>query len=99
MKLQGNRNYSVEIISDNPKEGLLSKETVVESELENYIQNKSFDCKVNVNRILSDERCKYFKHFMPANTTSARNSYKENHQLHKAGNFVKIYISQVFDIV
>jgi len=90
------RAFSVEIVSDNPSEGLLSKETVLETELENYLSRNVPNCNFDVKRINSDDRCRYFRHYMPTNKTTARHSYKENHQLHKSGNFVKIYISEVF---
>jgi len=90
------RAFSVEIVSDNPAEGLLSKETVLESELERYLSSNVPNCTVDLQRIHSDDRCKYFQHYMPNNKTTAKHSYKENHQLHKSGNFVKLYISEVF---
>ena len=90
------RAFSVEIVSDNPSQGLLSKETVKEIDLENYLKDKAANCNVDFNRIYSDERCRYFQHYMPTNKTTARHSYKENHKLHKSGNFVKLYISEVF---
>lgn len=90
------RAFSVEIVSDNTSEGLLSKETVLETELEKYLSINVPNCNVDLGRISSDNRCKYFQHYMPKNKTTAKHSYKENHQLHKSGNFVKLYISEVF---
>jgi hypothetical protein len=90
------RAFSVEIVSDNPLEGLLSKQTVWETELENYLSSNVPNCIVDLQRIHSDDRCKYFQHYMPTNKTTAKHSYKENHQLHRSGNFVKLYISEVF---
>lgn len=90
------RAFSVEIVSDNPSEGLLSKETVSQNELGNYLSSKAPNCIVDLQRIYTDGRCKYFQHHMPTNKTTAKNSYKENNQLHRSGNFVKLYISEVF---
>jgi hypothetical protein len=90
------RAFSVAIVSDNPSEGLLSMETVLETELEKYLSSNVPSCNVDLERISSDDRCKYFKHYMPKNKTTAKHSYKENHHLHKSGNFVKLYISEVF---
>ena len=90
------RKFSIEIVSDDPKQGLLSKETVSQDELENYLSSKVPECIVDLQRIYTDNRCKYFEHYMPKNKTTAKHSYKENHQLHKSGNFVKLYISEVF---
>ena len=91
----GVRAFSVEIVSDNPADGLLSKETVFENCLADYLSSKVPDCKVDLQRIYTDDRCKYFMHYMPKNRTVTMHSYKENNQLHKAGNFVKLYISEV----
>ena len=90
------RAFSVEIVSDNPADGLLSKETVFENCLADYLSTKLPDCNVDLKRIYTDDRCRYFQHYMPTNKTTAKYSYKENHQLHKSGNFVKLYISEVF---
>lgn len=90
------RAFSVEIVSDNPKEGLLSKETVFENYLADYLLSKVPYCSVNLKRIYTDDRCRYFRHYMPTNKTTTKHSYKENHQLHTSGNFVKLYISEVF---
>lgn len=90
------RAFSVEIISDNPADGLLSKETVNENRLADYLASKVPNCEVDLKRIYTDDRCRYFQHYMPTNKTTAKHSYKENHLLHKSGNFVKLYISEVF---
>lgn len=90
------RAFSVEIVSNNPADGLLSKETVFENHLADYLLSKVPDCNVDLNRIYTDDRCRYFRHYMPTNKTVTMHSYKENNQLHKAGNFVKLYISEVF---
>lgn len=90
------RAFSVEIVSDNPADGLLSKETVFENFLADYLSSKVPNCKVDLERIYTDDRCRYFQHYMPTNKTTAKHSYKENHRLHKSGNFVKLYISEVF---
>lgn len=89
------RAFSVEIVSDNPADGLLSKQTVLENELEFYLSSKAPLCNVDFTRIYTDDRCRYFQHYMPMNKTTAKHSYKENHKLHKSGNFVKLYISEV----
>jgi hypothetical protein len=90
------RAFSVEIVSDNHADGLLSKETVNENCLADYLSSKVPNCEVDLERIYTDDRCRYFQHYMPANKTTAKHSYKENHRLHKSGNFVKLYISEVF---
>lgn len=90
------RVFSVEIVSDNQADGLLSKETVDENCLADYLSIKVPNCKVDLKRICTDDRCRYFQHYMPTNKTTAKHSYKENHRLHKSGNFVKLYISEVF---
>jgi len=90
------RAFSIEVVSDNPAEGLLSKETVSEKDIEKYLSTKVPNCNVDLKRIYTDDRCRYFQHYMPTNKTTAKHSYKENHKLHKSGNFVKLYISQVF---
>ena len=90
------RAFSVEIVSDNPAEGVLSKETVDENCLADYLAAKVPNCKVDLERIYTDDRCRYFRHYMPMNKTTAKHSYKENHRLHKFGNYVKLYISEVF---
>lgn len=90
------RAFSVEIVSNNPADGLLSKETVYENGLADYLLSKAPDCNVDLQRVYTDDRCRYFQHYMPKNKTTAKHSYKENHKLHKSGNFVKIYISEVF---
>lgn len=90
------RSFSVEIVSDNPADGLLSKETVSENDIAVYLSNKVPKCNVDLQRIYQDDRCKYFQHYMPTNKTTTQHSYKENNQLHKSGNFVKLYISEVF---
>lgn len=90
------RAFSVEIVSDNQKDGLMSKQTVSQNDLENYLKDKAANCNVDFERIYTDERCRYFQHYMPKNKTTARHSYKENYKLHKSGNFVKLYISEVF---
>lgn len=90
------RMFSIEIVSDNPEDGLISKETVNENGIAAYLERKVPICNVNLKRILTDNRCRYFQHYMPSQTTTAKNSYKENNRLHKSGNFVKVYISEVF---
>jgi hypothetical protein len=89
------RAFSVEIVSDNPRDGLLSKETIKETEIESYLKTNVPDCIVDLKRIYTDDRCRYFQHYMPTNKTTARHSYKENNNLHRSGNFVKLYISEV----
>ena len=90
------RAFSVEIVSDNPADGLLSKETIDENDLANYLECKVPNCRVDLGRIYTDDRCRYFQHYMPTNKTTTKHSYKKNHRLHKSGNFVKLYISEVF---
>ena len=87
--------FSVEIVSDNPSDGLTSKQTVPENCLADYLLKEVPNCTIDLNRIYTDDRCRYYRHYMPANKTTTMHSHNENNELHKAGNYVKVYISEV----
>ena len=90
------RAFNILIVSDNPEKGLLSEEKVLEKDIEKYLSTKVPNCNVDFKRIYADNRCRYFRHYMPTNKTVAQSSYKENNKLHDSGNFVKLYISEFF---
>lgn len=93
-----NRNFTILIVHDDPPSAVKHEETLPESEVKERLTQLVPECNINWEMVLNDKRCSYFQHYMPVNTTSAKHSYSKNHKLFTAGNRVKVYISERFDV-
>lgn len=87
------RKYDI-VITANDFANVLHEETISEENLKQKVSELAPECNVDWNRVFTDKRCKYFRHFMPINKTIAKHSYKENSSVYKSGNNVKIYITE-----
>ena len=90
------KTYIVCVVDDDFSKGLISEDTIKESNLESFLKDKVPNCTLKFSKIFNDKRCRYFRHYMPANETIAQNSYKKDAQLFHSGNRVKVYVSERF---
>lgn len=88
-------NYRVIITSEDFK-SIASKWTFEQLDtVKRHVSLNAPDCKIDWETVANDKRCKFFRHYMPANETTAEHSYKRCNELLKSGSNVRVYISKV----
>jgi hypothetical protein len=87
--------FLVQIISDDPKQGVEKEYTLNEMDLGLFLARNYPDCYGNIFGGYRDKRCRHYLYWMPSKEVTTRNSHKVNTSQQSAGNTVKIYISQL----
>ncbi len=88
------KRYKIEVTAEDFK-SLKFEEIVTSETIKERLAEIAPDCNIDFERVFTDARCKFFRHYMPANKTIALNAHKKGAELHKAGNNTKVYISAV----
>ena len=85
--------YNVIVLADDFK-SVKHEQIITQEDLKIKLLELAPECEIDFDKIFTDKRCIYFRHYMPVNKTTTMHSYKENAELHNKKNVVKVYISE-----